>query len=56
MADTDRLRDYRVGDNPTLPGSDKRYLQDELRRISDAIGIVVEVMKKLEARMVAHGI
>lgn len=56
MADTDVLRPYTAGDTPTLPGSDKLYLQAELKRISEAIKLLVQVSKKLEARMTAHGI
>jgi hypothetical protein len=56
MADTDVLRPYRVGDVPTLPGSDKLYLAAELKRVSEAINLLVQTAKKLEARMTAHGI
>jgi hypothetical protein len=56
MADTDVLRPYKVGDVPALPDGDKLYLAQELKRISQAIGLLVQTMKKLEARMVAHGI
>jgi len=56
MADTDVLKQYRVGDPPTLPGSDKLYLSEELKRISAAINLLVQVAKKLEARMTANGI
>lgn len=56
MADTDKLRAYRVGNVPTLPDSDRRYYAEELKRVSDAIGLLIETMKKLEARMTSHGI
>jgi hypothetical protein len=56
MADTDVLRPYKVGDPPSLPDGDRRYLANELMRLSQAIGLITEVMKKLEARMVSHGI
>ena len=56
MADTDKLRTYKVGEVPSLPGSDKRYLADELKRVSETINLLVETMKKLEARMAAHGV
>jgi hypothetical protein len=55
LADSDVLRAYRTGDAPSLPDSDKRYLADELKRVSEAIGLLVQVMKKLDARMIAHG-
>lgn len=56
MADTDVLKNYRVGDAPTLPNSDKLYLSEQLKQISITINLLVQVAKKLEARMVAHGI
>jgi hypothetical protein len=56
MADTDALRPYKVGDVPTLPGGDKLYLAEELKRISQSITLAVQTMKKLEARMVAGGL
>jgi hypothetical protein len=56
MADTDALRTYAVGGAPSLPDSDKRYYADELAKVSKAIGLLVQTMKKLEARMVLGGI
>jgi hypothetical protein len=56
MADTDALKNYVVGDAPSLPGSDKLYLQAQLKLIQTALNLIVQVMKKLEARMTAHGI
>jgi hypothetical protein len=53
MADTDKLRAYKVGDTPTLPGSDKRYLSEELKRVSVAINLLVETLKKIEVRVQA---
>ena len=46
MADTDKLRTYKVGEVPSLPGSDKRYLADELKRISEAINLLVQTAKQ----------
>lgn len=56
MADTDSLRPYKVGDPPTLPDGDQRYLAAELQRISQSVGSIIQTMKKLEARMTAHGV
>lgn len=55
MADTDSIRPYRASDDPTLPDNG-RYLSQELQRIQNSIAQIVVVMKKLEARMAAHGI
>jgi hypothetical protein len=55
LADTDVLKNYRVGDAPTLPNSDKLYLSEQLKQISQAVNLLVQVAKKLEARMAAHG-
>jgi hypothetical protein len=56
MADTDVLKQYRVGDAPTLPGSEKPYLTEQLRQISQGLNLAVAVLKKLEARLAAHGV
>lgn len=53
MADTDVLRPYKAGDPPALPGGEKLYLAEELKRISQAIGLLVQTMKKLEVRIAA---
>jgi hypothetical protein len=52
MADTDRLRSYRRSKPPTLP-DEGRYVAEELKRIEQTIGTIVEVLKALEARIVA---
>jgi len=54
MADTDKLRTYKVGEVPSLPGSDKRYLADELKRISEAIGLLVQTAKEDAAEEAAE--
>uniref|UniRef100_E6VL31 Uncharacterized protein n=1 Tax=Rhodopseudomonas palustris (strain DX-1) TaxID=652103 RepID=E6VL31_RHOPX len=56
MADTDTLKQYNVGNPPTLPNSDKLYYAEELRKVQLCIGLLIGVMKKLEARMTAHGV
>lgn len=56
MADTDSLRAYKPQDYPTLPGSQERFIPNELQRLSNSITQLIEVMKKLEARMAAAGI
>lgn len=56
MADTDTLKQYNVGNPPTLANSDKLYLAEELKKVQLSIGLLIGVMKKLEARMVAHGV
>lgn len=56
MADTDALRPYTRNDAPTIPGSEQRYLSEELKKVQGAIGLLISTMKKLEARMTAHGV
>lgn len=53
MADTDLIRPYKVGNAPSLPDSDRRYLADELQRVSQAIGSLTEAMQSLELRIEA---
>lgn len=53
---TDVLLPYKPQDFPTLPGSAERYLPRELQRISNTLNQIVQVMKQIDARLVAHGI
>lgn len=55
MADTDKLRPYKRGTPPTLP-DDGKFIAQQLTKIEQALGTVGDVLKALEARMVAHGI
>lgn len=55
MADTDALKPYKYADAPAL-GGDKLYLAQQLQQISQSVALIIQVMKKLEARMTAHGI
>ena len=50
------LREYRVSAPPVLPGSERLYLAEELRRISQAIGLLVEAARKLDERLSANGL
>jgi hypothetical protein len=56
MADADALRSYRRGPSPTLDGGDREYFIRELESIERSFTTVIAVIKKLEARLVAHGI
>jgi hypothetical protein len=53
MADTDALRAYRPAVSPTIPGREQIYLSDELRKIEFAIGLIIEQMRTLDARVTA---
>jgi hypothetical protein len=55
MADTDKLRSYKRATPPALPDNG-RYIAEQLRQIEDTLVTVAEVLKALEARLVAHGI
>jgi hypothetical protein len=37
MADTDNVRGYRVGNPPVLPDGDRRFLVEELQKVSQAL-------------------
>jgi hypothetical protein len=54
--DTASLRGYTSGSYPNLPGGDQRFIQDELRKLQNAIGQIVTAMKLLEARMNTNGL
>jgi hypothetical protein len=53
---TDVLRPYKPQTFPSLPNSAERYLPAELQHISNSLEQIVQVMKQLDARMVAAGI
>lgn len=54
MADTDSLIPYNPRPVPQL-GNDKRYLQDELKRLSSTVSAIRSVMIELEDRIAALG-
>lgn len=54
MAQTDALRAY-LPASPTQLGEDKRYLINELQKISTAIAATRLVMQQLETRIAALG-
>lgn len=56
MADTDRLITFTPSSYPSIPGGETRYLVDADRRIAQSLASITECLKRLEARMVAHGI
>jgi hypothetical protein len=56
MADTDKLRKYTRGDMPTIDGNDRRFFQEELRKLQVAISLLVDTAKELEARIAAGGL
>lgn len=53
---TDVLRPYKPQTYPSLPGSQELFVATELGRVAAAITQIIQVMKQLDARMVAHGI
>jgi hypothetical protein len=55
VADTDKLRPYTPAGYPTL-GNDRRYIDNELKKISAALASVNSVLAALEARLVAGGL
>lgn len=57
MADSDSLRRYQADRSyPTIPGGEGKFTTEELRRIATAINALVDVVKKIDARLIAHGI
>jgi hypothetical protein len=55
MADTDKLKPYKRGNPPSLPDNGK-YAADQLRSIEITLGTIGDVLKRLEARLVAGGL
>ena len=56
MSDTSGLKPYVPRVFPRISGGEASYLQEELQRISVSIALIIEAMKKLEARLDAGGI
>lgn len=50
MADTDILRAYKAKSYPVVQGGVPVYTTGELRQIEQSVGLIIEVMKTLEAR------
>jgi hypothetical protein len=55
MAQSDVLRPYSPSSQPTIDGGDQKYLEQELRKISQAISLLSQVVKQIDARLIAHG-
>lgn len=55
MAQSDVLRPYSPSSQPTIDGGDQKYLEQELRKISQAITLLSQVVKQIDARLIAHG-
>lgn len=53
MADTDILRAFKRDEPPSIPGSEARYLDEQLKRIEVLLANIITVAKKQEARIVA---
>jgi hypothetical protein len=56
MADTDVLQPYKPANFPSSQDSQARYLPEQDQRIANCLNTIIQVMKKLEARMTAAGI
>jgi hypothetical protein len=57
MADADRLKPYTPPTAPPRQTEDlPRFVVEELRKVRDADALVLEVLRALEARLVAGGL
>lgn len=54
--DTAKLLAYTPKAYPTLDGGEERFISDELSKVQNAIGKLVQVVKLLEARMNTNGL
>jgi hypothetical protein len=53
---TSVLKPYQPQPKPTLPDSADRYVPNELLRIASAFTQIIQVMKELDARLIAGGL
>lgn len=49
------LQPYVPNSLPNMPGSQERYLPEELRRVATTLNQLIQVVKQLDARLTAHG-
>lgn len=54
--ESDILKDYVQAKQPELPNGDVLYLRKELQKVARSISLLNEVVKQIDARLVAHGI
>jgi hypothetical protein len=54
--DTAKLLTYTPKSYPTLDGAEERFITDELSKVQNAIGKLVQVVKLLEDRMNTNGL
>lgn len=54
--DISKIKPYVPQSYPNLPGSQERYIPEELRRASAVIAQLVDAVKTLNARLNAAGI
>lgn len=52
---SDILQPYKPQSFPDDPGSQARYIPNELQRVSIALRQIIQVLKQIDARLVAHG-
>lgn len=51
MSDTDILRSFKRDEPPSIPGSEARYLDEQLKRIEVLLSDLIKVAKKQESRI-----
>lgn len=56
MAYKTPVENYRRSPPPTLPDSQLKYLQEELRKLERVLGTVTEALAEAEARLRAGGL
>lgn len=56
MADSDRLVPFRVFSPPTIPGGETKYFTEADKRIENSLRSAQDVIRLLEARLVAGGL
>jgi hypothetical protein len=53
MPDSDDLKPFAPSSFPSIPGGETRYFVEQDRAIAQSIKTIIEVMKRLEARIEA---
>lgn len=56
MADADSMRRYTAQPYPNIEGGQGKFVTEQLRELQKTLATYADVIKKLEARLVAGGL
>ena len=54
--DVDLIRGYRRSSAPSIPGAERQYTEQEFQKLENCLNQAIEVIRRLEDRLVAGGL